>query len=181
MNNRILTDRSEALRAGYGTVTSGRFFTVVSTGTPLFLPILRYDGRVDLVAMKFYSDGDPAGNGLPTVNELIEQGVLAEATISREADVVLEEYPSCRHADSLPPFTGEMVRRVIDEFSKKGFKVSREAVMHNFKAWFEDYKSGYRDEKNGYHLFTPCGCNMLQFSATSLEEGLDDWQVTYEG
>lgn len=56
---------------------------------------------------------------------------------------------------------------------------TREAVLHNFRAWSGDLKSGFRDDRNGYHLFTPCGCNPLSFRATSLEPELD-WQKTYE-
>lgn len=64
------------------------------------------------------------------------------------------------------------------EFIDNGFNVTMEALRHNYEAWYYDLKSGYRDEENGYHLFSPCGCNPLSFSASELIEG-NDWQITY--
>ena len=72
-----------------------------------------------------------------------------------------------------------MIKKTIEEFKSHGFNVTREALMHNYHAWRDDYKSGYRDEKNGYHLFTPCGCNPLSFRASELSAETD-WQDTYE-
>lgn len=68
---------------------------------------------------------------------------------------------------------------IIAEFKEHGFNVTKEALLHNYYAWCGDYKSGYRDDENGYHLFTPCGCNPLRFSCTSLEYGCKIWQKTY--
>ena len=73
------------------------------------------------------------------------------------------------------------VRNIKNKFAKKNFHVTEHAILHNFFAWKEDYKSGYRDEENGYHLFTPCGCNPLSFTATTLTYGEEYWQETYEG
>lgn len=67
---------------------------------------------------------------------------------------------------------------VIAEFEANGFKVTEEAIAHNFNAWSGDYKSGYRDEENDYFLFTPCGCNQLRFEAMELIDGAD-YQTTY--
>lgn len=71
------------------------------------------------------------------------------------------------------------IKEIIKEFKKNGFCVTESAIRHNFECWQEDLKSGFRDSKNGYHLFTPCGCNRLSFTATELREGLEDWQKTY--
>ena len=68
---------------------------------------------------------------------------------------------------------------VAAEFRTNGFNVTAEAVEHNAQAWKRDYKSGYRDEENGYHLFSPCGCNALYFTATELTEDGKSWQETY--
>lgn len=68
---------------------------------------------------------------------------------------------------------------IQEEFVKNGFAVTMEALQHNYDAWCCDMKSGYRDEENRYHLFSPCGCNPLRFSASELIEG-ERWQTTYE-
>lgn len=79
----------------------------------------------------------------------------------------------------IDPKGGLDIDKVIAEFQDNGFNVTREAIEHNYNAWRFDMKSGYRDEENGYHLFTPCGCNPLSFRCSSLEEGCEDWQITY--
>ena len=68
---------------------------------------------------------------------------------------------------------------VAAEFAKNGFNVTPEAIEHNAMAWKRDHKSGYRDEENGYHLFSPCRCNQLYFTATELTEESKSWQETY--
>jgi len=73
----------------------------------------------------------------------------------------------------------ERISEIITEFAEHGFDVSKEAIMHNFDAWRAGLKSGYRDKERGYHLFSPCGCNPLRFSATSLCDSCHDWQKTY--
>lgn len=78
-----------------------------------------------------------------------------------------------------PPTPNEITaEEVAAEFKAHGFNVTTEALYHNAYWWSDDYKSGYRDEENGYHLFTPCGCNPLSFTASELVEGAD-WQKTY--
>lgn len=44
-----------------------------------------------------------------------------------------------------------------------GFYVTEEALRHNAEAWSRDMKSGWCDPDRGYFMFTPCGCNNLQF------------------
>ena len=71
------------------------------------------------------------------------------------------------------------IKKIIAEFRENGFNITREAILHNYKAWRYDMKSGYRDEENNYHLFSPCGCNPLSFRATTLHKNCADWQHTY--
>ena len=175
----IYTSREEARKAGV--LSSGVYFRVKETGEPVYIKNI-YDSRVDLQGRRVFLPGEHAGLEYPTVNNLLADGVLEEQTVYHETDVVLEEFHSCREADEHAlPFTGEHVREVIRRFAEAGFKVSRQAIIHNFKAWYADLKSGYRDDKGGYYLATPCGCNPLSFWATSLEEETKAWQQTYVG
>ena len=74
--------------------------------------------------------------------------------------------------------TEKMLESILVEFKEHGFNVTKEAVLHNYSCWADDFKSGYRDDANGYHLFSPCGCNDLRFAASTLDSRLD-WQTTY--
>lgn len=78
-----------------------------------------------------------------------------------------------------PNMTIKKAIRIAKEFQKNGFKVTSQAIMHNYDAWKAGWKVGYRDEENGYHLFTPCGGNPFDLRATTLEECCADWQITY--
>lgn len=168
---KIITDRNEAHAAGL--LTSGIFFVRADDGLKMYLPI-RYDSRVDLHALTYC---DPAADSpLPTLNDLLAAGSVVEKKAFREYDVYPEGFDNC---EVLKPLTGEIVRNIIADFKAHGFNVTRKAVMHNYKAWYHDLKSGWRDTARGYHLFTPCGCNPLSFSATTLF-GESDWQETYE-
>ena len=69
------------------------------------------------------------------------------------------------------------VEKIQREFAEHGFKVSKDAIEHNYNAWSCGFKSGYRGR--GYHLVTPCGGNPLIFSATTLDKRCKDWQHTY--
>ena len=105
----------------------------------------------------------------PTINDLIAKG---------------EEIKCCfpyKECDS-KLYNGKRFnpQSVVNFFKKKGYNVTLDAVNHNFNAWCWDMKSGYRDEENGYHLFSPCGCNPLQFRLTTLHHTAEDWQKTYE-
>jgi hypothetical protein len=171
----IITDINEARSKGM--LRDGRYFLRTDTGQPMYLPIW-YGHRLDLANMTVTENREEIAirTDLPDLNQLIKEGKVRNATIYREHDIFLPEFKGSYEA---PPFTGEVVRKVIAEFAGHGFKVTRQALVHNFKAWYSDLKSGYRDDRNGYHLFTPCGCNPLSFRATSLEPELD-WQKTYE-
>ena len=174
---KILTNQSEASKAGYIRAGAVRYFIVKETGEKLFLPVFHYGLQVDLGTLE-QCTWDETRPGLPTVSDLVKDGTLVEATVYKMHDVDLSQFRSCRSRQ--PAFTGKIVRGIIAEFKEKGFSVTREAIMHNFVAWYAYLKSGYRDDINGYFLFTPCGCNSLSFRATTLDSDLDDWQKTYE-
>lgn len=171
----IITDRKTAEKKGM--LTDGRYFIHAQSGIPLYLPIW-YGHRLDLKNMLVTEDPKEIDTrtDLPDLNELVKKGYVLEATIYRCHDIDPQGF--CDRFDA-PPFSQKLIRAIIAEFREHGFNVTREAVLHNFRAWSGDLKSGFRDEKNGYHLFTPCGCNPLSFRATSLEPELD-WQETYE-
>ena len=173
--DKIITDINAAKAAGL--LRDGRYFIRVSDGTPLFLPIW-YGNRVDLGNLLLFTGNEvDAHPEIPDLNELVSSGLVREATVYRCHDIDLPKFRDCRATHA---FGQKHIRQVLDEFREHGFNVTREAVMHNYKAWYADLKSGYRDEENGYHLFTPCGCNPLSFRVTSLEDCLD-WQTTYQG
>lgn len=144
--------------------------------------LLRFDAPFSLETgeiIKREPEWPRFGNGLPdyvpdgftTLNNLHAEGLGKEVYCYEEYVVNLGS------PDSL---SKEQVRAVCDEFKKHGFNVTSQAVLHNFSCWLGDYKSGYRDEVNGYHLFSPCGCNDLSFTATTIDNRLD-WQTTYYG
>lgn len=166
---KIITDKEEARKAGL--LTNGTHFVRTADGLRMYLP--PFDYPVDLDALVQYDPGE--NDALPTLNDLLKEGLVTMETDYREYKVFPKGFDDRFTA---PPMTGERIRAIIDEFRKNGFNVTREAIIHNYSAWCDDLKSGFRDEKNGYHLFSPCGCNSLNFSATSLCEVLS-WQETY--
>lgn len=174
MPTKIITDREEARKAGI--LKTGIHFVRMSDGTRMFLPLLRYDAAIDLENILQYTLNESKTCGFPELNDLLRDGLVTEEKDYREYEIFPEEFNDPATA---PPFTGKVIRGIIEEFGNNGFKVTREALVHNFRAWYSDRKSGFRDEKNGYHLFTPCGCNSLRFSATTLCDDLN-WQTTYE-
>lgn len=167
---KIITDREEARRAA---LITGMHFVRTADGLRMYLPTFRYDYPVDLDALVQYAPGE--NDTLPTINDLLKEGLVSIERDFREYEVFPEGFEDRFTA---PPMTGARIRAIIDEFREHGFNVTRAAIVHNFKAWYNDRKSGYLDEKNGYHLFSPCGSNELRFSATSLSEDLS-WQDTY--
>lgn len=120
-----------------------------------------------------FGDGLPdyVPDGYTTLNNLQAQGLGHTLYCYDEYEIRLGR------PQTLPE---GKVKAICDEFKEHGFKVTKEAVLHNFSCWLCDYKSGYRDEQNGYHLFSPCFCNDLRFAATTLDSRLD-WQTTYYG
>jgi hypothetical protein len=134
----------------------------------------RYDGKLDLDNNTYLTidDDEYYKSNLPTITELVKQGVVKEITcIEKQHDI---DFSSSKYI-----LTKKDVEKIIAEFKEHGFNVTKESIEHNYNAWKRDYKSGYRDENNNYHLFTPCCCNPLSFRATSLHKQCDDWQTTY--
>lgn len=131
----------------------------------LFIP--RYYGiRIDWDNKRYTFD---KVDEYPTINDMIGNGEDIKCVFP---------YDEC---DS-PIYKSHNLnpQNVVDFFKRKGYNVTIDAVEHNYNAWLNDYKSGYRDEVNGYHLFTPCGCNPLQFRLSTLHPTASDWQETYE-
>lgn len=168
---KIITDKEDARKAGL--LTNGTHFVRTTDGLRMYLPTFRYDHPVDLDALVQYAPGE--NDALPTLNDLLKKGLVTEENDYREYEVFPEGFDD---RFSAPPMTGARIRAIIDEFRKHGFNVTRDAIIHNYRAWYDDLKSEFRDEANGYHLFSPCGCNPLRLSATSLCEDLS-WQDTY--
>jgi hypothetical protein len=134
----------------------------------------RYDCKLDLEKETYLTIGDKDYNqyDLPTITELVKQGIVKEITcIEREFDV---NFPSCKIN-----LTENDFDNIISKFKANGFNVTKEALKHNYNAWLADCKSGFRDDDNNYHLFTPCGCNPLSFRASTLHKQCEHWQFTY--
>lgn len=134
----------------------------------------RYDGKIDVENNTYLTiyDDEYDHTNLPTINELLQQGIIKEITcIEREFDI---NFPSGKIS-----LTENDFDNIISKFKANGFNVTEEALKHNYNAWLADYKSGFRDNDNNYHLFTPCGCNPLSFRATSLHPQCIEWQQTY--
>ena len=139
---------------------------------------LCYDAKVDLEKGLFLSIADGKEykeSTLPTINDLVELGKVVEGTcIEKKYNIFLQDVD--RFGCEL---TMTDLKKIQKEFKENGFNVTLKALKYNYSSWLGDLKSGYRDEKNGYHLFTPCGCNPLSFSATTLHPKCEDWQQTY--
>lgn len=112
-----------------------------------------------------------APEGFTTLNNLKVQGNGNEVHCYEEYDINLGVKPK---------MGDKQINKIIAEFENAGFKVTKDAILHNYYAWAADFKSGYRDEENEYHLFSPCGCNPLSLRATTLHKLCSDWQITYE-
>lgn len=146
---------------------------------------LRFDDAIDFDGGNVvYSNEIVSGNTLPTLNDLNRMGWINEWFPYECHVMVFGEgflsYDAFCITDKFGDICGIKVRKVQDWFKDNhGVKVSADAIRWNFDAWLHDHKSGYRDEKNGYHLFTPCGCNDLSFSYTTLHPLAEDWQTTY--
>ncbi len=171
----IITDRAEARNKGL--LISGTYFMRNDTGRPLFLPI-RYDNRINLELMVYFHYDDTSEEAMKchTLTELLHNGTITEKKLYKEYEIVLNDFPFCGTRKILSP---NKINDIAREFNQHGFNVNIEAIRHNYLAWVSDMKSGYRDTENGYHLFSPCGCNILRFSATTLFNE-SDWQNTYQ-
>lgn len=119
----------------------------------------------------------PEGVETTTINDILKKNEGEAVFCYKSKDVEYNELFG-HSKNPVKVLTPRARKKIINEFRKAGFKVTDEAILHNYHAWCGDMKSGYADEENGYHLFSPCGCNGLSFSATEYC-GLD-WQKTYE-
>lgn len=135
---------------------------------PLNLNEITYRSHIDL-ENGLYSprEYDEKPSEFPTINDLIKSGELIE-----------KEYVDKVCLDTNSFNKRSQYKKWQQFFKESGFNVTIEALKHNHHCWLMDSKSGYRDEENNYHLFTPCGCNPLSFTATRLDEHFD-WQETY--
>lgn len=177
MPTKIITDIGRARKEGL--LKNGHYFVRVSDGLRMYLPFY-FLNRVDLTNLLLYTGSEIEMNrDIPDMNALVARGEIREEKAYREYEIRPDGFPDCRSVERIgAAAVDQMVKRVREEFRRNGFRVTRKAIEHNFFAWMADLKSGYRDERNRYHLFTPCGCNPLRFSATSLFEG-SSWQDTY--
>lgn len=149
---------------------NGRVATVVPLdGGWLF----RFDVPFDIHTGEVCDTENPEKDVL-SLNTIIKMGLGKEVSCYDEYDINFRNY-------KMPKDINGLVEKVILRFRKKGFNVSKEAILHNLSAWGCCCKSGYRDEDNGYHLFTPCGggLNPLSFRLSTLNESCKDWQITY--
>lgn len=159
---------------------------------PILDPVycLRYDDAIDFDGQQvIYAREIVNGNTLATLNDLIKTGWISNWKPFKECslylvDEVAENAPS--HFKPFRDFAQDSnphrlsIKKVVAYFAEQGFSVSPTAIRHNYEAWKDDWKSGYRDKKNGVHVFSPCGCNPLQFHVSELHPTAEDWQITYE-
>ena len=161
------------------TLNDGRIIEILPFGntgmtirfdTPFNLETLEIGKRV---AYKPFTNKeglpDDAPDGFTTLNNLVAQKMGKQTYCYDEYEIFLGRPKT---------MSAHRVARICNEFKKNGLNVTPQAILHNWDAWLGDFKSGYRDKENGYHLFSPCGCNDLRFSATTLDDRLD-WQTTY--
>lgn len=121
--------------------------------------------------LTLYIYPNPAPENVTCLNQLNAEGKIIEETHCYDEGEVFVGWIR-------KPLSDKRIETIIKKFHKQGFNVTKESIMHNYNAWCADMKSGYRDERNGYHLFSPCGCNPLQFRVTSINPKCD-WQETY--
>ena len=148
-----LKDRSECER---GALVDGVGIIPIILNNKL---VLRWDDEFQIEGV----------DGTFILNDLAKQG-KAHEVFSYEVHCIDLGYPK--------KMTEGRIKKIKKEFKEHGFKVSTDAIMHNFETWNSGFKCGYRDDANGYHLFTPCGGNPFSLTATSLDEKCD-WQTTY--
>lgn len=159
---------------------------------PILDPVynLRYSDAIDFDGQQVvYSHEIVNGNTLPTLNDLQAMGYISDWKPFNECSLYLvdeiHDYDP-KDAKLFSKFTQSFNKRELSlakvrrYFMEHGFKVSPKAIRHNYECWKADLKSGYRDEENNVHVFSPCGCNPLQFHVTELHPTAEDWQTTYE-
>ena len=133
--------------------------------------VLRFDTPINLETGEIIESAKECPEGFVTLNDILSEKKGKRVFCYDEFDVDL---------GFIRTMSDNRINRIIRNFKRNGFNVTKEAIMHNWNAWNWDMKSGYRDEKNGYHLFTPCGHNHFSLRATTLEKCCKEWQKTYE-
>ena len=148
-------------------------YHILPDGSMIDVFSVRYDCKVDIKTHKYlnYTDEGYDECKLPTFTDLYIKGIL-----DKEGTCI--KYNHVYYTDK-EKLTLKDIDEIIGEFREKGLNITKEAILHNYKAWLNDEKSGYRDEVNGYHLSSPCGCFPLSFRACNLHEKCSDWQTTY--
>ena len=149
-------------------------FHILPDGSMVDVYAVNYGCKVDIENKLYLTEFDEGyvESTLPTLNDLYANG-----TLGKEGSCIENEYRV--DLGYRPNLSDSKIKKIIAEFKKNGFNLTKEAILHNYDAWRYDMKSGYRDEVNNYHLFSPCGCNPLSFRATTLHEKCADWQHTY--
>lgn len=140
---------------------SSRYF---KTQTGKMFNFVPFDCKINVDKGLFLccGDSDYKKSTFQTVFELCESGEIVECFPLKSYTVI---------------DNGQSIDRIISEFRENGFEVTEDAITHNMDAWNNDEKSGFRGKD--FHLFSPCGCNKLSFTATTLSELCDEWQTTY--
>ena len=110
----------------------------------------------------FYKDSN-----LPTVDELVECGVLLKKTTYEEYTVNCGKSPILDKIDS-----------ICDDFKKHGLDITPEHIWLCYRQYIKGNSGGFRDEIKGYHLFMPHDENLI-IMATTLSPQSSDWQATY--
>lgn len=149
----------------------------------LKIPILknngvRFDDKLDLKTYEIIRTTNPkyARNISPTINKLIERGLMVEWKPYVEINFydVLANPILTKNGE--PDF--KLIQRECRE--KKGLKVSIKALTYVYDAWKMGFKVGYVDIPNKVHIFCPSGqLNPLSYHITELHETAKDWQIDY--
>lgn len=165
VNNRSETQRGIQL-------PDGRIISIYDDNNEFYLC---FDKKINL-ENGTYDDSVMVGiddHETPCLNNFIRNGakeVSCNDEVTYFEDVFPDEFK----------LTLSKVRKIQKFFAEKGYRVTKEAILHQLSSWMGDLKSGYRDERRGYFLFTPCGHNPLSITLTTLNDLCSDWQHTYE-
>lgn len=144
-----------------------RYFRCTKSGECYYGLTYQWDAKVDLTKKMYVSRNERseyATCNLPTINELVANGTLEEVSEIEELDITGKDV-------DLQDFDA-----VVAYAKERGFNIEHEALEHNYNCWLMDFKSGFRGKE--CHVFTPCGCNPLQYSISKLDDRVD-WQTSY--
>ena len=99
---------------------------------------LHYNRAFDLKTGEVFPEGEHP-EGSVTLNDLTKEG---GKTVHCYDEVDLNYGVRFR-------LTQDKLEKIKKFFAKKGFNVTKEAIIHQYNNWNYGFKSGYRDEKNG--------------------------------